>query len=117
MADFHIKDLARPDEVIEFPLLTVRLVDLGDITVGHFVNEPGWSWYEHVRPRVGGEWCEARHHREPTVARLLRGLDLRLKLVRLSQSLSRTSPSSIEILGFMRVCAETAAGLQTGAVM
>jgi class 3 adenylate cyclase len=61
MADFHIKDLGRPDEIIELPFLTVHLVDLGDITVGHFVNEPGWSWYEHVRPSVGGEWCQARH--------------------------------------------------------
>lgn len=61
MADFHVKNIARPDEIMEFPLLTVRVVDLGDITVGHFVNEPGWSWYEHVRPRVGGEWCQARH--------------------------------------------------------
>ena len=61
MADFHVKNLDAPDEVIEFPHLTVRVVDLGDITVGYFVNEPGWSWYEDVRPRVGGEWCQARH--------------------------------------------------------
>jgi class 3 adenylate cyclase len=61
MADFHVKDLGRPDEIIELPFLTVRIVDLGDITVGYFVNEPGWSWYEHVRPSVGGEWCQARH--------------------------------------------------------
>jgi class 3 adenylate cyclase len=61
MAELHSKNLAEPDEVIEFPRLTVRVVDLGDITVGHFVNEPGWRWSEHVRPRVGGEWCQARH--------------------------------------------------------
>ena len=61
MAEFHVKNLLKPDEVMEFPRLTVRVVDLGDITVGYFVNEPGWSWYEHVRPRVGGEWCQARH--------------------------------------------------------
>ena len=61
MAEFHVKNLLKPDEVMEFPNLTVRVVDLGDITVGYFVNEPGWSWYEHVRPRVGGEWCQARH--------------------------------------------------------
>lgn len=61
VAEYHVKNLQRPDEVIEFPRLTVRVVDLGDITVGHFVNEPGWSWYEDVRPRVGGEWCQARH--------------------------------------------------------
>ena len=61
MAEYHVKNLGKPDEVIEFPLVKVRVVDLGDITVGHFVNEPGWSWRECVRPTVGGEWCQARH--------------------------------------------------------
>lgn len=61
MAEHHVRNLGEPDEVIEFPLLKVRVVDLGDITVGHFVNEPGWSWYDCVRPTVGGDWCQARH--------------------------------------------------------
>ena len=61
MAEHHVRNLGEPDEVIEFPLLRVRVVDLGDITVGHFVNEPGWSWYDCVRPTVGGDWCQARH--------------------------------------------------------
>jgi class 3 adenylate cyclase len=61
VAEHHVRNLGKPDEVIEFPLLKVRVVDLGDITVGHFVHEPGWSWQECVRPTVGGDWCEARH--------------------------------------------------------
>jgi class 3 adenylate cyclase len=61
MAEHHVKSLAKPDEVLAFPKLTVRVVDLGDITVGHFVNEPGWSWKECMQPTVGGEWCQARH--------------------------------------------------------
>jgi class 3 adenylate cyclase len=61
VAEHYVKNLGKPDEVIEFPLVKVRVVDLGDITVGHFVNEPGWSWYDCVRPTVGGEWCQARH--------------------------------------------------------
>jgi class 3 adenylate cyclase len=61
VAEHHVRNLGKPDEVIEFPLLAVRVVDLGDITVGHFVHEPGWSWRECVRPTVGGEWCQARH--------------------------------------------------------
>jgi class 3 adenylate cyclase len=61
VAEHHVRNLGEPDEVIEFPLLKVRVVDLGDITVGHFVNEPGWSWYDCVRPTVGGDWCQARH--------------------------------------------------------
>ena len=61
MAEHRVKSFAKPDEVIEFPNVKVRVVELGDITVGHFVNEPGWSWRECVRPTVGGEWCQARH--------------------------------------------------------
>ena len=61
MAEPRVKSLAKPDEVMSFPLVTVRVVDLGDITVGHFVNEPGWSWKECIQPSVGGDWCQARH--------------------------------------------------------
>jgi class 3 adenylate cyclase len=61
MAEWHVKSFARPDEVLDFPQLNVRVVELGDITVGHFVNEPGWSWAECIRPSVGGDWCQARH--------------------------------------------------------
>lgn len=57
----RVKHLGDPDEVIEFPGIVVRQVDLGDITVGHLELQPGWRWYTHVRPKVGGEWCEARH--------------------------------------------------------
>ena len=52
MAEPRVKSLAKPDEVMSFPLVTVRVVDLGDITVGHFVNEPGWSWKECIQPSV-----------------------------------------------------------------
>ena len=55
------KSLSRPDETLELPGIKVQQVDLGDLTVGRIVTEPGWRWYTHVRPKVGGEWCEARH--------------------------------------------------------
>jgi class 3 adenylate cyclase len=61
MPERRVKSLEKPDEILEFPKLTVRVVELGDITVGHFVNEPGWSWAECMRPTVGGDWCQARH--------------------------------------------------------
>jgi class 3 adenylate cyclase len=61
VSDHHVKNIAEPDELIEFPNMHVQVVDLGDITVGYMVNEPGWSWRECVQPRVGGEWCQARH--------------------------------------------------------
>jgi class 3 adenylate cyclase len=61
MTDVPRGNLDMPDEVIEFPKITAKLVELGDLTVGMLVSEPGWRWSEHNRPKVGGEWCQARH--------------------------------------------------------
>jgi class 3 adenylate cyclase len=61
LADILRKSLDEPDEVVELPKVKVELVELGDVTVGRLVNEVGWRWSTHVRPTVGGEWCQARH--------------------------------------------------------
>jgi len=55
------KSFESPDDVVEFPLIRTRIVELGDLTVGELVSEPGWRWSAHVRPTVGGDWCQARH--------------------------------------------------------
>ena len=39
------------------------MVEIGGFTVSRSVSDPGWRWSEHTKPLVGGEWCEARHHR------------------------------------------------------
>jgi len=54
-------NLDQPDGVIEFPNINANLVELGDLTVGLFVAQPGWRWSKDIRPKVGGEWCQARH--------------------------------------------------------
>jgi class 3 adenylate cyclase len=61
MADVISKTFERPDDIVEFPRVRTRIVELGDLTVGELVSEPGWRWSEDVRPTVGGEWCQARH--------------------------------------------------------
>jgi class 3 adenylate cyclase len=61
MAEHYVRSLVRPDEVLEFEKATLRVVDLGDMTVGQIVHQPGWSWLECMQPTVGGEWCQARH--------------------------------------------------------
>ncbi len=61
MAEARAKNLTSPDETLEFPGIKVQQVDLGDVTVGRIVLQPGWRWFTHVRPHVGGDWCEARH--------------------------------------------------------
>lgn len=61
MADALSKSFERPDDVVEFPNIRTEIVELGDLTVGRLVSQPGWRWSNDVRPRVGGEWCQARH--------------------------------------------------------
>lgn len=61
MADVRSGSLDRPDELVEFPSVTSQFVDVGDFTVGRLVTEPGWRWSTHMRPIVGGDWCQARH--------------------------------------------------------
>jgi len=61
MPDALFKSLEAPDDVIDVPGLRARIVELGDLTVGEIVSEPGWRWSTHMRPTVGGDWCQARH--------------------------------------------------------
>jgi class 3 adenylate cyclase len=55
------KSLDEPDEQIEFPGLNAEVVEIGGMSVARLVHQPGWRWSTHVRPQVGGEWCQARH--------------------------------------------------------
>jgi len=55
------KNLRAPEESIAFPGITEDMVEIGGLTVSRSVSEPGWRWSEHMRPHVGGDWCEARH--------------------------------------------------------
>src|SRR5215207_7448579 len=57
------KSLDSPDETR--PLAAgkgrVDIVQLGGVTVGRGVFEPGWRWSEHVKPIAGTESCQASH--------------------------------------------------------
>ena len=57
----YVKSLQKPDDHEEIDNGAVDIVDLGDITIGRVVTDPGWRWSEHLRPIVGGDWCEVRH--------------------------------------------------------
>jgi class 3 adenylate cyclase len=61
VADLVYKSLETPDDVIEFPNIRARVVELGDLTVAELVSQPGWRWSVDMKPTVGGEWCQARH--------------------------------------------------------
>jgi class 3 adenylate cyclase len=55
------RNLGEPDEVIRDEKIETSIVRLGDLTVGRSVQQPGWRWTTHVRPKVSGDWCQARH--------------------------------------------------------
>ena len=57
----YVRSLDRPDELLELPLLRFETVDIGDLSVGWTVLQPGWKWSEVVRPVVGGDLCQTRH--------------------------------------------------------
>lgn len=55
------KNLDEPDELLTFPGFTADVVEVAGLTVARMVHEPGWRWSTHVKPEVGGDWCQARH--------------------------------------------------------
>lgn len=55
------KNIARPDEVIDAELVHSDVVRLGDLTFSRGTEQPGWRWSTHMRPKVGGDSCQARH--------------------------------------------------------
>ena len=61
MAEVLRKNFDSPDEVIDVPGVHVQVVDLGDLTVGRMVNEPGWRWSTHVGAKTGEASCQVEH--------------------------------------------------------
>ena len=61
MGESSSRNLKKPDRTVELPHMHVDQVSVGDLTVGLVVLQPGWRWYDHVRPQMGGELCEVRH--------------------------------------------------------
>ena len=55
------RSLEHPEERFDADLVRSGSVRLGDLTIGRVFQEPGWRWSTHMRPLVGGTWCQARH--------------------------------------------------------
>ena len=55
------KDFRKPDEVRQFPMGRLELINVGGAMVGRAVFEPGWRWSTSVQPLVKTKSCEAPH--------------------------------------------------------
>jgi class 3 adenylate cyclase len=57
----QIKNLGDPDEVLTLEDGTAHTVQVGDLTIGRLVLQPGWRWSKHVRPLAGTDSCQFHH--------------------------------------------------------
>jgi len=55
------KSFLKPDEVREFPLGRLELINMGGAMIGRAVFQPGWRWSESVKPIAHTESCQAAH--------------------------------------------------------
>ena len=55
------KRFDRPDEIRRVEKAHIELVELGELTIGRAIFEPGWRWSEHVKPIVDTESCQVHH--------------------------------------------------------
>jgi class 3 adenylate cyclase len=61
MSELQSKSFDEPDEVVSLPKLTGQIVVLGELYVGRYVYQPGWSWSKDVKPLVGTPSCQFHH--------------------------------------------------------
>lgn len=57
----EIKNFSSADEVREFPLGKLELLNIGGVSIGRAVVQPGWKWSESVKPIAQTKSCEAPH--------------------------------------------------------
>jgi len=61
MSRVEVRDLGEPEAVVSDPLGATYQVRLAQTVISRHVLQPGWSWEEHARPRVGTPSCELYH--------------------------------------------------------
>ena len=55
------KSLNSPDETRTFEKGKIVIANLGDVTIGRGVLEPGWSWEKCIKPIAKTNSCQAPH--------------------------------------------------------
>jgi cupin domain len=61
MAKMQKRNLDSPNETRSFEKGKIQLANLGDVTIGRGILEPGWSWEKCVKPIVNTSSCQAPH--------------------------------------------------------
>jgi class 3 adenylate cyclase len=61
MAGFIKRSLLEPDDLSIFELGEARVVQVGEMSFGRTVLEPGWRWVDHLGPLAGTPSCQFPH--------------------------------------------------------
>lgn len=61
MLEVILKRFEAPDEVCEFEKGRFEIINIGGMTVGRAIYQPGWRWSEHVATGAGTKLCEIEH--------------------------------------------------------
>lgn len=67
MSKLQSKHFDQPDELISMPNLTGQIIAFGEVYIGRYVHQPGWSWSRDIKPMVGTPNCQY-HHRGVVVS-------------------------------------------------
>lgn len=61
MSELQSKRFDEPDEIVSLPNFAGQVVVLGEVYIGRYVQQPGWSWSKDVKPLVGTPSCQHHH--------------------------------------------------------
>jgi class 3 adenylate cyclase len=61
MGRIQHKSIHAPDEIRDLPMLTLKLVRLSSLTIGHGTVQPGWRWSTHMRVETDEPLCQIHH--------------------------------------------------------
>ena len=56
-----LKKFDQPDEVTNFDKGKFEIINLGGVTIGRGIYEPGLKWSEHVNPLENTKYCKVEH--------------------------------------------------------
>lgn len=57
----QVKAFSKPDEIRQFEKGKVEIINIGGITLGRAIFEPGWKWSTSVQPLMKTKSCEVPH--------------------------------------------------------
>jgi mannose-6-phosphate isomerase-like protein (cupin superfamily) len=57
----QLRNFDDPDEVLALDHAVADTVQVGDLTIGRLVLQPGYRWSKHVRPTAGTDSCQFHH--------------------------------------------------------